>query len=32
VRYSANITDVTIIRDNLGWNRFEAFLGLRWFM
>jgi hypothetical protein len=32
VRYSANITDVNVNGDPLGWNRFEAFLGVRWFM
>jgi hypothetical protein len=31
-RYSANITDVIVQNDNLGWNRFEAFLGVRWFL
>jgi len=32
LRYTANITDVVIESDNLGWNRFEAFLGVRWFL
>ena len=32
LRYSANITDVAVQGDRLGWNRFEAFLGVRWFL
>jgi hypothetical protein len=32
LRYSANITDVAVLADPLGWNRFEAFLGVRWFL
>jgi hypothetical protein len=32
LRYSANITDVDVLGDRLGWNRFEAFLGVRWFL
>jgi hypothetical protein len=32
VRYSANLTDTEIQGDFLNWNRFEAFLGVRWFM
>jgi len=32
VRYTANITDVVVSSDNIGWNRFEAFLGVRWFL
>jgi hypothetical protein len=32
VRYTANITDVSVSSDRLGWNRFEAFLGARWFL
>jgi hypothetical protein len=32
LRYTANITDVVVQSDNIGWNRFEAFLGVRWFL
>jgi hypothetical protein len=32
LRYTANITDVVVSSDNLGWNRFEGFLGVRWFL
>lgn len=32
LRYTANLTDVVIAGDHLGWKRFEAFLGVRWFM
>jgi hypothetical protein len=32
LRYTANNTDVVITGDNLQWKRFEAFLGVRWFM
>jgi hypothetical protein len=38
VRYSANLTDTFIVvapgalPDYLNWNRFEAYIGLRWFM
>jgi hypothetical protein len=32
LRYTTNITDVTIGGDALKWNRFEAFLGVRWFI
>jgi hypothetical protein len=32
LRYSANITDEVVSQDPLGWNRFEAFLGVRWFL
>jgi hypothetical protein len=31
-RYSANITDANPSRDDLGWTRYEAFLGVRWFL
>jgi hypothetical protein len=31
-RYSANITDERVSLDYLGWNRYEAFLGVRWFL
>jgi hypothetical protein len=32
LRYTANVTDVHVTGDNLQWKRFEAFLGVRWFM
>jgi hypothetical protein len=32
LRYSANITDEAPSRDRVGWNRYEAFLGVRWFL
>ena len=32
VRYSANITDANPSNDPLDWTRFEAFLGVRWFL
>jgi hypothetical protein len=32
LRYSAHITDAVVSLDPLGWNRFEAFLGVRWFL
>jgi hypothetical protein len=32
VRYSANITNAVISQDPIGWNRFEAYLGVRWFL
>jgi len=31
-RYTSNITDVRINNDELGWKRFEVFIGARWFM
>lgn len=31
-RYSANITDANPSQDDLGWTRYEAFLGVRWFL
>jgi hypothetical protein len=31
-RYTANATDVSIQGDYLGWNRIEAYLGVRWFL
>jgi hypothetical protein len=32
LRYTANITDANPIQDPLGWNRYEAYLGVRWFL
>jgi hypothetical protein len=32
LRYTANITDVVINTDQLKWNRFEGFVGVRWFL
>jgi putative beta-barrel porin BBP2 len=32
LRYTANITDEIVSSDPLGWNRFEAYLGVRWFL
>jgi hypothetical protein len=32
LRYSANLTQEVVSSDNLGWNRFEAYLGVRWFL
>jgi hypothetical protein len=32
LRYTANVTDVHVVQDNLQWKRFEAFLGVRWFL
>jgi hypothetical protein len=32
LRYSTNITDTNIQGDYLDWKRFEAFIGLRWFL
>jgi hypothetical protein len=32
LRYTANITDEIVSNDSLGWNRFEAYLGVRWFL
>ncbi|HMI87066.1 MAG TPA: outer membrane beta-barrel protein, partial [Polyangiaceae bacterium] len=32
LRYSANITDDTPSQDPVGWTRYEAYLGVRWFL
>jgi hypothetical protein len=32
LRYTSLITDVEVDQDFLGWNRFEAYLGVRWFL
>ena len=32
LRYSANVTDAVVSQDPIDWNRFEAFLGARWFL
>ncbi len=32
IRYSTNITDTDIQGDFLDWKRFEAYIGLRWFL
>jgi hypothetical protein len=32
LRYTAFITDVDVDQDILGWNRIEAYLGVRWFL
>ena len=32
VRYTSAVTDVAVSNDNLDWKRWEAYLGVRWFM
>ena len=32
LRYTANVTEVVVGQDKLQWKRFEAFLGVRWFL
>jgi len=32
LRYTANLTDQVVNTDQLKWNRFEGFIGVRWFL